>query len=511
MDLPSQIHVFNRSGTYYFRRRVPKDLLSLYPSRQVIFSLKTKDRKEADRLARAESVKLDQEFQNHRAHLMARSGGQLSDEDIKYICELWITELLEQDEEARIEGLTDRDYQKWTESFEIAGSSWRHELAKGDTQGIEWEMEDFCDSRGYKVAKGTPTYRKLAYAFLKATVEAVTKQEARHRGEVVETPKVPPLGSQNRGFTLLQVLDKWKLEAKPKPKTVAEWELVISRFNALHGVLPLGQITKPHMVAYKDSRLMGGNAPATVTKQLGALSSLLQYSMDNGLLSVNVAAGVRVAKSRVERKARLPYEIDDLNKIFSCPIYTNGERPQGGAGEAAYWLPLLALYTGARLEELGQLRRTDIRQSDNIWCISITDDAEGASIKTHSSRRVVPLHPELLRIGFVEYVHQQRERVFPQLKTDGHRSQTGNFSKWWGRYARKTIGIEDGRKVFHSFRHAFKDACRNSGIHQEIHDTFTGHSGGNVGSTYGTGPSLTRLAEEMARLQYGGLKLAIPS
>lgn len=61
--MASQTHVFNRSGTYYFRRRVPKDLLSFYPSSQIVFSLKTKDRKEADRLARIESVKLDKEFQ----------------------------------------------------------------------------------------------------------------------------------------------------------------------------------------------------------------------------------------------------------------------------------------------------------------------------------------------------------------------------------------------------------------------------------------------------------------
>ncbi|SFH55315.1 hypothetical protein SAMN05216299_12160 [Nitrosospira sp. Nsp14] len=144
--------------------------------------------------------------------------------------------------------------------------------------------------------------------------------------------------------------------------------------------------------------------------------------------------------------------------------------------------------------------------ADGIWFLSITDEAEGASLKTHNSRRIIPIHPELLRLRFVEYAHQQLEKVFPALRVDSHRSLTGNFSKWWGRYARKVIRIEDERKVFHSFRHSFKDACRNSGIHQEIHDAFTGHAGGNVGSTYGSGPWLPRLAEEMARLKYEGLK-----
>src|SRR5690348_8315491 len=202
MDLASQIHVFNRNGTYYFRRRVPKDLLSLYPSLQIIFSLKTKDRREADRLARAESVKLDKEFQRQREHLAGHSDGQLSDEDIEHICRLWCASMLEEDEESRMEGLSEREYRKRTESLEIAGSAWRYELARGYTEPIEWEMEDFCETHGYKVIKGTPTYRKLAYAFLKATVEANAKNKARHQGEVVETPKIPPLNSPLRGLAL---------------------------------------------------------------------------------------------------------------------------------------------------------------------------------------------------------------------------------------------------------------------------------------------------------------------
>jgi hypothetical protein len=127
------------------------------------------------------------------------------------------------------------------------------------------------------------------------------------------------------------------MEANPKPKTIAEWELVISRFNTLNGVLPIAKITKAHVVVFKDTRLLAGSASATATKQLGALSSLLQYPVGNEHITTNVASGVRVARNKVEKKAKLPYELDDLNRIFSCPIYTIGERPQGGGGEAAYW------------------------------------------------------------------------------------------------------------------------------------------------------------------------------
>ena len=155
-------------------------------------------------------------------------------------------------------------------------------------------------------------------------------QQARHRGEIVDTPKVSDVNPQSHSATLSKIFDKWRLEANPKTKTLAEWELVISRFNALHGVLKIDQITKAHIVAYKDARLRGGNAPATVTKQLGALSSLLQYSVGNDLLRTNVVAGVRVARSKVEKKARLPMRLMTFIRYFLVLFTQKANVRKGG-------------------------------------------------------------------------------------------------------------------------------------------------------------------------------------
>ena len=86
---------------------------------------------------------------------------------------------------------------------------------------------------------------------------------------------------------------------------------------------------------------------------------------------------------------------------------------------------------------------------------------------------------------------------------------TGNWSKWWGRYLRNTVGIKDRRKVFHSFRHTFKDACREARIPQEAHDALTGHSEGtNQGSNYGSGQyPLSALTAAIADVCYAGLEL----
>ncbi len=90
--------------------------------------------------------------------------------------------------------------------------------------------------------------------------------------------------------------------------------------------------------------------------------------------------------------------------------------------------------------------------------------------------------------------------MFPDLKPDVHGTLTGNFSKWWGHHARRR-GVTDRRKVFHSFRHGLKEACRVAGVSEEVHDALTGHSGGGVGRSYG-GVPLGVKAREIAKVRY---------
>jgi len=84
---------------------------------------------------------------------------------------------------------------------------------------------------------------------------------------------------------------------------------------------------------------------------------------------------------------------------------------------------------------------------------------------------------------------------------------TGNWSKWWSRYT-DYLGITDPRKVFHSLRHSFKDACRAARIEEELHDALTGHTSASVGRKYGNGVPLEVLAEAVAKVSHKGLDLS---
>jgi integrase len=244
-------------------------------------------------------------------------------------------------------------------------------------------------------------------------------------------------------------------------------------------------------------------APATIGKYLNALKSVFAWAVSNSYIPSNPAAGITV--SRKGGKTRLSFDADDLAKLFGTPIFTANERPRGAGGEAAKWLPLLGLFTGARLEELGQSLASDIRQQDGIWYIDINELDEGKSLKTQGSRRQIPLHPNLIRCGFLRYVAQcQGGPLFPLLKPDQYGKITGNWSKWFNRYKRD-VGVvipPKAMKDFHSFRHGFKGACRDARIEEEVHDALTGHSSSKVGRRYdgARGVSLDVKAEAIARI-----------
>ena len=89
----------------------------------------------------------------------------------------------------------------------------------------------------------------------------------------------------------------------------------------------------------------------------------------------------------------------------------------------------------------------------------------------------MPIHPVLIKAGIIAYRDAMAKEawLFPHLVPANNGQRSGNWSKWWGRYARQTIGLS-ALTCFHSFRHSFKTACRAAGIEEAVHDSLTGHA-----------------------------------
>lgn len=203
----------------------------------------------------------------------------------------------------------------------------------------------------------------------------------------------------------------------------------------------------------------------------------------------NPAHGVRNG-SRGGKKSkgadRKVWEGDKLRALFSGPAHTGSHkffRTKPGPHlikDAYYWLPLLGLYHGARLEELAQLYATDVREVDGIWCLDI-NDADAKKLKNEQSRRLVPVHPKLLSLGFLEHARagatNKDGRVFPDLKAGGADNKKGyDFTRKFGNY-RKGIKVYEKWLDFHSLRHTFISKLADKSVSDITIATIAGHEG----------------------------------
>ncbi|MFZ4595497.1 MAG: hypothetical protein ACOYOF_14660, partial [Verrucomicrobiaceae bacterium] len=134
------------------------------------------------------------------------------------------------------------------------------------------------------------------------------------------------------------------------------------------------------------------------------LSSFLNWAVNEELLDRNPVRGLRLADDVAKRDKRHPFSAEQLRKIFNAPLYTgclDGERGYAIEGDqrprnARFWVPLIGLHTGMRLNEICQLDVADIREIEGIHCFVVTDRSDvGATdkqLKTTSSERVIPIH-----------------------------------------------------------------------------------------------------------------------
>jgi integrase len=322
------------------------------------------------------------------------------------------------------------------------------------------------------------------------------------------------------------ILDRWAAERGVVPKGKDTHEAVARWFYERTERKPVERITRQDVLAFKDKLLAEGQTVANTNMKLSRLRTLLGWAYQNDLAPSNVAEGISVKVADGGKMQRQPFSLSDLQAIFSSPVYANGERPKGGRLEAAYWLPLLGLFTGARLEEIGQLRVSDVQRKEypdqdgkmlSGWFLHITgatdDKGQDNRIKNAASERLIPLHPELERLGFIAYVEKladQKGRVFPDLKANVFGRLTAKWGEWFSPYMRNVCGITDKRKVFHSFRHTFKDYTRRARIAEGVQRQLMGHAGKDVADDYGSGYDLHSLVEAMASYRVPGLVIGKP-
>ncbi|AYF87514.1 site-specific integrase [Pseudomonas sp. DY-1] len=237
----------------------------------------------------------------------------------------------------------------------------------------------------------------------------------------------------------------------------------------------------------------------TINNRLRKLTAFFSWCKANGYIEQNPLTGIKVMAGAA-KDARLSFEPSDLRTLLNHEALWQ----EASNYPWRYWLPLLARFTGARMEELCQLHVDDLTIMQGIPCIRIDDSREGQKLKNQSSRRILPIHPELLKFGLLEHVEAVRVaghfRLFPDLEAT--RGKYGHApSKWFSRYKTK-LGINDPRKTFHSFRHTFIDDLREAGVQDSLIKRMAGHEDSSVTfGVYGSRLPLKAMLEAVQNLQ----------
>jgi len=401
-------------------------------------------------------------------------------------------------------------------------------------------------------------YRKLARAIQGAFVKALRAVLERNKGEPIETPPLisPDQGGEAPSGTLKDALAGWQKERSPSPGVYAEYERATRLFTELHGDLPIAQIKRSHARLFREAlqdtpRHRSGVllrmplpelaewgrkhaeaqkiATPTLNKLLGGVQTVALWARESGMIPEDLPWSDPFSRMRLVEDAsdRDAFTVDELNMLFAAPVFAEGERPAPGKGDAAFWLPLLGLYSGARRSELSSLRVNDVQEIERVPCFSFVEDKRsGKRLKSATALRTVPVHPQLVTLGWLRYVDTVRQRdggsawLFPQISPQVPGAIKA-WTKWFIRYLRDT-GVTDHRKVFHSFRHTFKDALRATRVPEDLNDALLGQKHNSVGRGYGAKQKsgardivrrfgMTALREAVDSVRYERLRLPEPA
>ncbi|WP_411837289.1 site-specific integrase [Paracoccus sp. ME4] len=418
----------------------------------------------------------------------------------------------------------------------------RVDFQSGETKRVDADVEAEVARLGVDLAKGSRAWQSMAEVMMRAEIAALERTLEMDRGNFAGVAADPLLTASEPvhpapmkkprngcGIALSAALEAFHRERSAGGRTLAPRTMEEHRNAArmfiefMGGDVDIRSVTKQDVIAYKRALLETPNrytmrfpglslpeavaanmqlpqpfstlAPQTINmKWLSHLSTILQWASNNGHIETNPAHGIRVdTGSKSHRPAsRTPFTTDELKIIFGQPFF---EDPKAYGLEQ--WALLLMLYTGVRnSSEMARMRLENIYEEQGVPVFYLADAS-----KNERSKRLVPIHKELIQLGFLDYVAARRADgqvfLFPEWA-----ARPDKVNDWFNVTYLVRIGLKAPDKVFYSFRHTLATALARAGVSRDVSKMISGHAPQEIAATYIHTTPITLMNECLNRVTF---------
>ena len=377
----------------------------------------------------------------------------------------------------------------------------RAALTSGETRLVDAAIQQFISDNSLSIEPGSTEWHELGHKLTRAEIDALERTLERDRGFFSGSPTDPIVRPAEAPIKASVPVSLQKLfqdyitncQAVGKHHDGGKvWEPVFKSLGKFLGHDDARKITKRLLIEWRDSLLATGKSAATVSKKyLAAVRAVLTWAHVNDRLPTNEIKDVKQATPKKVFTRERGYTTPEAVRVLKASVAympptaaNRSNRESGHITAAKRWVPLLCAFTGARVTEMTQLRKEDVRRAEDCWILRITPDA--GSVKTGQFRDV-PLHRQVVALGFIDFVNSAEPGPLfhnaqsPDKYLKGARATAGRLSDW----LQDQGLVPEGLQPSYGWRHRFKTQGRELGASDRVLIATQGHPGSTASDGYG--------------------------
>lgn len=496
-------NLVNRSGRYHARLVVPKDLQGIIGKTELRTPLGG-DYRQATKLLPGAVAQLQ-----HRIALAERQAGQgqplatparypLAPDQIAhshYTQRLAFDDQLRNDPRYASIGYVD-ELLVARLRLAIAGKAENEEL----NSLVGAQVERFRATGNLDAEPGSAEWREIARALCHAELEALERVAERDEGDYTGQPTTPmirdaqPPEKPQERVSLSKLWSEYvvvRQQAGFMRDGGRRQRPVIEGLRKFLGHDDAARITRKDLMSWRAHLIKTKSAKTVSDVDLSTVRTLLNWAVENERLQENVAQTVKQEKPRKVYSRERGYTLEEAETVLKASrSYEPNEDENGYIREkpqlvsAKRWVPIICAFSGARVSEITQLRKEDIREVDGHWVARITPDA--GTVKA-GGYRDVPLHRQIIEQGFIDFVQDAgpgplfHNGTDPAKYEQKSKQASGQLADW----LRKEKLRPEGMQPNHAWRHRLKTQCRELGLSDHVVDAIQGHAGKIASDNYG--------------------------